>query len=123
MENAKEINDFRVARLRAAIDRLTHGDQTAFGRLLGYKDGAFIRHMLTGRRPVSEKTVMAIEQMPGMTGWFAQDREDKIPTWPFRVAYDRYEAMLPKEKDRLDDLVTTFVEGAAPTKSPKTKAA
>ena len=44
---------------------------TAFGRLLGYRDGAFVRQMLSGNRAVSDKTVRAIESLRGMQGWFA----------------------------------------------------
>ena len=55
-----------------AIDRLTQGDRSAFGRRLGFKDGAFIRQMLSGARVVSDKTVRLIEAVPGMHGWFSQ---------------------------------------------------
>lgn len=44
---------------------------TALGRLLGYRDGAFVRQMLSGNRAVSDKTVRAIEALHGMEGWFA----------------------------------------------------
>ncbi|WP_257834982.1 S24 family peptidase [Burkholderia glumae] len=65
-----QLNDLRVKRLQDAIDHLDNGNVTAFGKRLGYKDGAFIRQMLTGTRNVSEKTVRAIEAIPGMGYWF-----------------------------------------------------
>lgn len=61
----------RRHRLELAATRLTGGNVTALGRLLGYRDGAFVRQMLSGNRAVSDKTVRAIEALRGMQGWFA----------------------------------------------------
>lgn len=66
-----DIQEFRRGRLSDAIDFASGGDRSAFGRKLGYKDGAFVRQMLSGTRAISEKTVRAIEALPGMNGWFA----------------------------------------------------
>lgn len=60
----------RIERLKAAIDRLCEGNANEFGRRLGYKDGTFIRQMLNGSRPVTEKTITAVEGLPGLRGWF-----------------------------------------------------
>ncbi|CUJ80950.1 S24 family peptidase [Achromobacter sp. 2789STDY5608628] len=68
--NEVELNEHRMDRLAAAIEHACKGNKTEFGRRLGYKDGAFVRQMLSGIRPVTEKTVRAIEDMPGMRGWF-----------------------------------------------------
>ncbi|WP_311230745.1 MULTISPECIES: S24 family peptidase [unclassified Acidovorax] len=65
------LQTYRRQRLKAAIDRLTNGNIAAFGRLVGYRDGAFVRQMLSGSRVVSEKTVRAVEALRGMDGWFA----------------------------------------------------
>jgi DNA-binding transcriptional regulator YdaS (Cro superfamily) len=62
-----------------AIDRLTGGDRTAFGRRLGMKDGAYVRQMLSGKRAISEKTIRHIESIPGMRGWFTQAEGDQPP--------------------------------------------
>ena len=62
-----------------AIDRLTGGDRTAFGRRLGMKDGAYVRQMLSGKRAISEKTIRHIESIPGMRGWFTQADGDQPP--------------------------------------------
>lgn len=62
-----------------AIDRLTGGDRSAFGRRLGMKDGAYIRQMLSGKRAISEKTVRHIESIPGMHGWFTKAEDDQPP--------------------------------------------
>lgn len=61
----------RRKRLEQAIASLAAGNVTAFGRLLGYRDGAFVRQMLAGTRAVSDKTVRAIEAHYGMGGWFS----------------------------------------------------
>lgn len=66
-----EIQERRRARLTDAIDKLSRGNAAAFGRLLGYGDGAFVRQMLAGRRAVSDKTVRQIEALRGMQSWFA----------------------------------------------------
>jgi len=63
-----------------AIDRLTGGDRSAFGRRLGMKDGAYIRQMLSGKRAISEKTVRHIESIPGMHGWFTNAEGDQPPS-------------------------------------------
>ncbi|MBR8654221.1 helix-turn-helix transcriptional regulator [Achromobacter sp. Marseille-Q0513] len=90
--NEVELNEFRMARLSAAVDHVSKGNKTDFGRRLGYKDGAFVRQMLSGIRPVTEKTVWAIEAMPGMKGWFDVESVE-VPTapashdndWPFKT--------------------------------------
>jgi hypothetical protein len=72
--NAEELKDYRIARLAAAIDKVSGGNKSEFGRKLDYADGAFIRQMLAGTRPVTEKTIMQIEALHGMAGWFAEGR-------------------------------------------------
>jgi hypothetical protein len=78
--NEALIAEQRRERLSKAIDRLTQGDRSAFGRRLGFKDGAFIRQMLSGSRAISEKTIRLIESLPGMTGWFTQSEGSRPPT-------------------------------------------
>lgn len=68
--NDLELNKLRANLLKAAVDRATDGNVSAFGRRLGYKDGAFVRQMLNGSRPVTEKTIRQIEAIPGLKGWF-----------------------------------------------------
>jgi hypothetical protein len=62
--------DWRRARLREAVIR--HGSQAALGRALDLSSGAYIRQMLAGERAISEKTIEAIEALPGMDGWFSR---------------------------------------------------
>ena len=74
----------RRQRLELAAVRLTGGNVTALGRLLGYRDGAFVRQMLSGNRSVSDKTVRAVESLRGMEGWFG--RPWAGPAGPVQVA-------------------------------------
>ncbi|MFC4623526.1 helix-turn-helix transcriptional regulator [Comamonas nitrativorans] len=66
-----QIQELRRARLADAIQKMCNGNVTAFGRLLGYSGGAYVRQMLLGNRAVSEKTVRHIEGLRGMHGWFS----------------------------------------------------
>lgn len=66
----EQVQAFRLKRLAAALEQKFEGNRSEFGRALGYRDGAFIRQMLAGTRPVTEKTVQSIEALPGMAGWF-----------------------------------------------------
>lgn len=71
--NEYEIQDHRKERLQAAVTLFRvegKGGATGLGKAIGYKDGAFIRQMLSGKRAVSEKTVYLIEALPGMEDWF-----------------------------------------------------
>lgn len=77
--NEELIAEQRRELLSKAIDRLTQGDRTAFGRRLGLKDGAFVRQMLSGSRAISEKTIRHIESIPGMGGWFTHAEGDEPP--------------------------------------------
>lgn len=60
----------RINLLVQAVQRVSDGNKTAFGKMLGYKDGAFVRQMASGARPITEKTILQIEALPGMSGWF-----------------------------------------------------
>ena len=62
------IQAWRVQRLAAMVDR--EGGKAAAGRKLGYKDGAFVGQMLRGERPITEKTVLIANALPGYAGWF-----------------------------------------------------
>lgn len=61
---------WRIERLQAAIDHLDQGNKSAFARRFGYLDGAFIRQMLSGKRPISDKFIRRIQELRGMEGWF-----------------------------------------------------
>lgn len=66
----EQVQAYRVKRLAAAVEEKFGGNRANLGRALHYRDGAFVWQMLTGLRPITEKTVRAIEALPGMAGWF-----------------------------------------------------
>lgn len=77
--NSLKLSAHRISRLVAAVDKVCGGNKTEFARRLGYKDGAFVRQMVSGARPVSEKTIRAIEALPGMRGWFDVGSGEVVP--------------------------------------------
>jgi hypothetical protein len=61
---------WRIERLQDAIDQLDNGNKSAFARRFGYLDGAFVRQMLSGKRPISDKFIRKVQEQRGMEGWF-----------------------------------------------------
>lgn len=63
---------WRRARLDALAQHEEFAGRAALGRALGYKDGAFIRQMIQGERPITEKTIHAVDSLRGgrFRGWF-----------------------------------------------------
>lgn len=78
--NEIELQAARLERFKAAIDKVTDGNKTVFGKKLGYKDGAFVRQMLSGERAITDKTVRVIQGLPGMKGWFNESAESTEST-------------------------------------------
>jgi hypothetical protein len=64
------IQAWRRERLRALAAKFD--GNAKLGRALGYRDGAYVGQMITGIRPITEKTVLAAEQLQGARGWFNQ---------------------------------------------------
>lgn len=71
--------DQRVELLRKAVEKVAQGNATEFGRMAGYKDGAFIRQMVAGDRPITEKTIERLENIHGLKGWFSPSTQGPIP--------------------------------------------
>ena len=77
-----ELQEWRRERMKAAIEHFKtteKGGAAGLGRALEKKSGAWISQMATGHRAITEDTVMAIEALPGMAGWFT-------PKWNNLVA-------------------------------------
>lgn len=51
------------------------GSNAELGRKLGYVDGAYVRQMIAGERPITEKTIQKAEALPECRSWFTQGRE------------------------------------------------
>jgi hypothetical protein len=67
---------FRLERFELLLDTHFEGNRTDLGKFLGYKDGAFVRQMLAGSRPISEKTIEKIESHRIYKGWFSEDSSE-----------------------------------------------
>ncbi len=68
------------ARLQAAVDQFADGSADAFGRLIGYANGGYIREVLSGKKPVREALIDRCAAVPALSGWF----DGELP--PQRVA-------------------------------------
>lgn len=65
----RDLSEWRRQRLAALAEK--RGGKAALGRMLGYKDGAFIGQMIRGERPITEKTIDAWSMLlPGIEEWF-----------------------------------------------------
>src|SRR5581483_7459172 len=62
---ASRIQEIRRARLQELVDK--YGGATSLSKRLGYADASYIGQMLTGRRPISEKTARGIEEKLSLT--------------------------------------------------------
>lgn len=128
--NDIELANYRIDRLKEAVDRVSQGNKSDFGRKLGFKDGAFIRQMLAGTRPVTEKTVRAIEALHSMKGWFNESNNATTavkhthhaaePTsvygdstaWPLKKATpERIHALTPKQRQQADTAFDAILRG------------
>lgn len=81
--------EFRRTRLLELSQHPDFGNKSALAAALGYKGPAYVRQMIDGERPITEKTVGAIERMRGgkYRNWFARaaittDAAD-WPLYPF----------------------------------------
>lgn len=59
----------RRERVERAADRV--GGKAELGRLLGYKDGAFVGQMIRGTRPVTEKTLRRLLEIRSVADLFS----------------------------------------------------
>ena len=78
-----EIKTYRQARLQAFLDEKYEGNKARLGRALGYRDGALVGQMLSNPqiRPITEKTIDKIHDLPGGFGWFNGESPDpEIPS-------------------------------------------
>lgn len=82
--NLDDLREWRRERMQALAEKF--GSNTALGRALGYRDGAFVGQMIGGHRPITEKTVAAVNELPSYTGWF--DNENKMDDEQEQVAID-----------------------------------
>lgn len=61
----------RISRLQDLVRDKYEGNKASLGKALGYNDGSYVGQLLSGKRPITEKTVDAIEKKTHNRGWFA----------------------------------------------------
>lgn len=116
----EEIQAHRRRRLQAAVDRL--GSKAELGRRLGYQDGSHVGQMLRGEKPITEKTVIALEALPGMAGWFGS--EVKAEDWPFPlVSRSKWELLTEQEKGAVQVAINAALDRYQPVDAGQTTAA
>lgn len=64
------LKEHRITRLQALIDERFSEAPANLAAQLNLKNAAFIRQLLSGHRPITEKTIAKIEALPGAAGWF-----------------------------------------------------
>ena len=123
--NEIELESYRIIRLKEAVERIAGGNKTVFGKRLGHVDGAFIRQMLSGSRKVTEKTIRAVECLPGMKGWFdpnfgKQAGPTQVDAASFMPNVDRlrFSQLTKSQQNAIEEWVIaqidSFIEGALP---------
>lgn len=72
MRSTPELDARLRLRLQEAVDRFAEGSADAFGRLIGYANGGYIRQSLRldDPRPVRSSLIARINDVPLMRGWF-----------------------------------------------------
>lgn len=68
--NAVELQEFRKQRLLELVGEKFGGNRANLGRAMGLGNGAFVNQMISGHRPVTEKTIEKIYEIHGCEGWF-----------------------------------------------------
>lgn len=84
------------------------GGRAALGRALGYKDGAYINHMINGLRPITEKTITQCEQLPGATGWFSDSKFQELAL--SREVVAAIAKLTPAEVRRIENLLRGMLD-------------
>lgn len=118
----ERVQKHRRERLEAAAEKA--GGKAALGRLLGYKDGAFVGQMLRGERPVTEETVLKLEAKPAYKGWFGAPTAGLravVDTAALLAAFERIGAELqaadPAARRAIASLLKDLAD--APDEAPK----
>ncbi|WP_199135441.1 hypothetical protein [Delftia sp. ASV31] len=105
MDNDEQSN-FRRERLEALAVHM--GGRAALGRAIGYKDGAYINHMVNGLRPITEKTIAQCEQLPGAAGWFSDARFQELAL--SREVVAAISKLDPTEVRRIENLLRGMLD-------------
>ena len=104
------------------------GGKAVLGRLLGFRDGAYIGQMIDGHRPITEKMIDKVQALHGLGNWFFKDANQHYPLvarepWPIGPKTPReclygLEAILkeinPATRHEIGDLLSHFARGLRP---------
>ena len=115
------LSDWRRARLAALVDKF--GGKASLGRALGFRDGAYIGHMLNEERPITEKFVAKVHAIRGLSGWFDQTQEhlpepqeevDQADGWPFlTISHTDWENTPDRIKGLIEGYAKKLIEQAS----------
>ena len=81
----KQEKNYRRQRLIDLKDGPFEGNGTALGVFLGYKDGAFVRQMISGAREITEKSVAKVHAHHEYRHWFDAPNVEPAPIGMYRV--------------------------------------
>lgn len=98
------------------------GGNASLGRMLGYRDGAYVGQMIGGLRPITEKLVEKIQQMHGLSNWFTKESTEPVLAhqgpkleeirasygWPFASITEEEWTSIPRHKR---DLIEEQIRG------------
>lgn len=110
--NERQLQQWRIQRLTEMAAKA--GGNALLGRMLGYKDGAYIGQMLRGERPISEKFVIAAHEKPGFSGWFnVPSNNKKTNIERFCAAHGPYPLISNVQAGEWGAIVDKFTVGDA----------
>ncbi len=79
------------------------GGYAALGRMLGYRDGAYVSQMSKGLRNISDAFVSQCEALHGFSGWFhSHDQGNDLFTPELLQTLRR---MTPDDRKRMENLL------------------
>lgn len=131
----RHTTEWRIRRLRALLEHPDFGNvKAALGRALGFTGGAYVRQMLDGERPITEKLIEKVETMQGgrYACWFdepdlsdaarqlAAKFDDLLPEAFRATAYASMVAQLEQIARLAQAAGATTSPDPAPTERPPT---
>lgn len=100
-----DVQGYRRQRLTELLDRHYAGNKSELGRALGLKSGAFVRQMIDGERPITEKTVTKIKGLRGgrFATWFDSEPAPPVYEWPFDLlSRELWEGLTERQKGAVE---------------------
>jgi len=118
MRSTPELDRKLRQRFIEACASRSDGNADAFGRLLGYTNGGYVREIVRGVKPVREAIIERVHSLEGLEGWFApllpplvaRDVAERAPTrtgpaWPFeRLSSVQWASLSERERGAIEDV-------------------